>query len=198
MEAAMYAIIETGGKQYRVSPGQSIEVENLSAEVGQTVEISSVLLLANDGDVLVGTPTVEGAAVRATVVDQGRGRKVTVFKFRGGNRYQRKIGHRQAHTRLLIQDILTRGAGEKRGKPSPAVVEKKTQAKKKAKAAPAMSIEELDLPSRVMSALQDAGLGGVQDLVQAGDEELLSIRGFGPKALEQVRAALKERGFSHK
>lgn len=194
----MYAIIETGGKQYRVSPGQSIEVENLSAEVGQTVEIGSVLLLANDGDVVVGTPTVEGAAVRATVVDQGRGRKVTVFKFRGGNRYQRKMGHRQAHTRLLIQDILTRGAGKKRGKPSPAVVEKKAQAKKKAKAAPAMSIEELDLPSRVMSALQGAGLGSVQDLVQAGDEELLAIRGFGPKALEQVRAALKEKGFSQK
>ena len=91
----MYAIIETGGKQYRVSPGESVEVESLSGEIGDSLEIESVLLLANDGDVLVGKPTVAGAAVRATVVEQGRGGKVTVFKFRGGNRYQRKQGHRQ-------------------------------------------------------------------------------------------------------
>ncbi len=200
----MYAIIETGGKQYRVSPGQSIEVENLSAEVGQTLEIGSVLLLANDGDVVVGTPTVEGAAVTATVVDQGRGRKVTVFKFRGGNRYQRKLGHRQTYTRLLIEDILTGGAGKKRAKPSPTVAEEKAkpvekvQPVEKVSAAPRVSIEQLDLPSRVMSALQGAGLSSVQDLVQASDEELLAVRGFGPKALEQVRAALKEKGFSQK
>jgi large subunit ribosomal protein L21 len=202
MEAGMYAIIETGGKQYRVSPGQSIEVENLSAEVGQTVEIGSVLLLANDGNVVVGTPTVEGATVTATVVDQGRGRKVTVFRFRGGNRYQRKLGHRQSHTRLLIQDIMTGKAGKKGGKPSAAVAGEKEKAKpkpkKKAKAAPAMSIEELDLPSRVMNTLEGAGLDSVQDLVQASDEELLAVRGLGPKALEQVRAALKEKGFSQK
>jgi large subunit ribosomal protein L21 len=198
MEARMYAIIETGGKQYRVSPGQSIEVESLSAEVGQTLEIDTVLLLANDGDVVVGTPMVEGAAVRATVVDQGRGRKVTVFKFRGGNRYKRKLGHRQAYTRLVIEDILTGGAGKKRKKPSPAVAEEKAQPKKKAAPAPVVNLEDLGLPSRVMSALEGAGLSGVQDLAQASDEELLAIRGFGPKALEQVRAALEEKGFAKK
>lgn len=194
----MYAIIETGGKQYRVSPGQSIEVENLSAEVGQTLEIGSVLLLANDGDVVVGTPTVEGAAVRATVVDQGRGRKVTVFKFRSGNRYQRKLGHRQAYTRLLIQDILTGRAEEERREPSPAVAEEKAVPVEEVAAALEVSIEELDLASRVMSALKGAGLGSVQDLLQADDEELLAIRGFGPKALEQLHAALKEKGFIQK
>lgn len=195
----MYAIIETGGKQYRVSPGQSIEVENLSAEIGQTLEIGSVLLLANDGDVVVGTPTVEGAAVRATVVDQGRGRKVTVFKFRSGNRYQRKLGHRQAYTRLLIQDILTgRAAEEERREPSPAVAEEEAVPAEEVAAALEVSIEELELPSRVMSALKGAGLGSVQDLLQAGDEELLAIRGFGPKALEQLHAALKEKGFIQK
>jgi large subunit ribosomal protein L21 len=195
MEASMYAIIETGGKQYRVSPGQSIEVENLSAEIGQTLEINSVLLLANDGEVVVGTPTVEGAAVRATVVDHGRGRRVTVFKFRGGNRYQRKLGHRQSHTRLLIQDILTGGAEKERREPAPAVAEEKVQPVKEVGAAPAASIEELGLPSRVLSALEGAGLSSVQDLVKAGDEELLAVRGLGPKALEQLRAALKEKGF---
>jgi large subunit ribosomal protein L21 len=198
MEARMYAIIEAGGKQYRVSPGNSIEVEKLSAEIGQTLEMGRVLLLANDGDVVVGTPTVEGAAVRATVVEQGRGRKVTVFKFRGGNRYQRKLGHRQGYTRLLIQDILTDRAGEARREPSPAVAEEKAAPVEEVAAALQVSIEELELPSRVMSALEGAGLGSVKDLMQAGDEELLAIRGFGPKALEQVRAALKEKGFIQK
>jgi large subunit ribosomal protein L21 len=196
MEASMYAIIETGGKQYRVSPGQSIEVENLPAEIGQTLEIGSVLLLASNGDVVVGKPTVPGASVRATVVDQGRGRKVTVFKFRGGNRYQRKLGHRQAYTRLLIEDILTGAAKKKRPKPSPAAAKKKAAPVKKAAAAVEASIEELGLPSRVASALQTAGLSSVQDLVQADDEALLGIRGLGPKSLEQLRAALREKGFS--
>lgn len=194
----MYAVIEAGGKQYRVSPGESIEVENLSAEIGETLEIGSVLLLAGDGDVVVGTPTVERAAVRATVVEQGRGRKVTVFKFRGGNRYQRKLGHRQAHTRLLIQDILRDRTEEERRAPSPAVVEEKAVPVEEAVEALEVSIEELELPSRVMSTLEGAGLGSVQDLVRADDEELLAIRGFGPKALEQVRAALKEKGLTQK
>jgi large subunit ribosomal protein L21 len=193
MEGNMYAIIETGGKQYRVSPGQSVEVESLPGEIGDSLEIESVLLLANDGDVVVGKPTVPGAAVRATVTGQGRGGKVTVFKFRGGNRYQRKQGHRQDYTRLLIEDIVTSGAKKKR---RPA--EKKEPAppaKEEVPAAADVGIGQLDLPSRVVSALEDAGFGGVQDVLKAEDEELLGVRGIGPKSVEQVRAALREKGF---
>jgi large subunit ribosomal protein L21 len=190
----MYAIIETGGKQYRVSPGQSVEVESLPGEIGDTLEIDSVLLLANDGDVVVGKPTVPGAAVRATVVGQGRGGKVTVFKFRGGNRYQRRQGHRQGSTRLLIEDIVTSGAKKKRREPRAA--EKKPAAPAKEVAVvTGVSIEELGLPTRVASALEGAGFGGVQDLLKAEDEELLGIRGIGPKSVEQLRAALREKGF---
>jgi large subunit ribosomal protein L21 len=221
----MYAIIETGGKQYRVSPGQSIEVASLPGEVGETVDVQNVLLLADDGKVVVGKPTVPGAIVRATVVDQGRGRRITVLKFRRGNRYQRKLGHRQGYTRLLIEDILTDGTKKDRAKkPKAAPKEKAAPAKKAAvrKAAPAkkaaapakkaaaekaaapakkaaatlkVSVEELGLPARVLSALKDAGLGSAQDLHKADDEKLLGIRGIGPKSVEQVRAALKEKGF---
>jgi large subunit ribosomal protein L21 len=193
MEDHMYAIIETGGKQYRVSPGESVEVESLPGEIGDSLEIESVLLLANDGDVVVGKPTVPGAAVKATVTGQGRGGKVTVFKFRGGNRYQRKQGHRQDYTRLLIEDIVTSGAKKKR---RPA--EKKEPAppaKEEVPVSADVGIGQLDLPSRVVSALEDAGFGGVQDVLKAEDEELLGVRGIGPKSVEQVRAALREKGF---
>jgi large subunit ribosomal protein L21 len=206
MEGDMYAIIRTGGKQYRVSPGQRIEVESLSATIGETVEIGDVLLLASEGEVLVGQPTVPGVRVRATVVEEGRGRRVTVFKFRSGNRYQRKLGHRQSYTTLLIEDIL-RGASKKRKpapakatgekKPAPAKVaeEKKPSPAKKTAGAPAVSIEELGLPSRVAGALKGAGLETVEDLLERDEEELLAIRGFGAKSLEQVRTTLKDKGF---
>lgn len=201
----MYAIIQTGGKQYRVSPGQRIEVESLSATVGETVEIGDVLLLASEGEVLVGQPTVPGVSVRATVVEEGRGQRVTVFKFRGGNRYQRKLGHRQNYTTLLIEDILRGVSKKKRPAPAKAVEEKPVPAKaaeekkpapaKKAAGAPAATIEELGLPSRIVGALKAAGLETVEDLLGRDEEELLDIRGFGAKSLEQVRATLKEKGF---
>lgn len=191
----MYAIIETGGKQYRVSPGQSIDVASLTGEVGETLDVRNVLLLANDGDVVVGKPTVPGATVRATVVGQGRGRRITVLKFRGGNRYQRKLGHRQGYTRLLIEDILTGGTEKDRPKKPKVAAKKPAVPAKKVAAAPKVSVEELGLPNRLASALKDAGLGGAQDLLKADDEKLLGIRGVGPKSVEQVRAALREKGF---
>ena len=104
-----YAIIETGGKQYRVQPGQTITVEKLPGDVGSTVEIDRVLLLAQDGAATVGTPTVEGAKVVAEVAEQGRGDKVIVFKYKRKVRYQVKQGHRQSLTKLSIKEIV--GAG---------------------------------------------------------------------------------------
>jgi large subunit ribosomal protein L21 len=195
MEGNMYAIIRTGGKQYRVSPGQRIEVESLSASVGETVEMGDVLLLAGDGEVLVGQPTVPGVRVLATVVEEGRGRRVTVFKFRGGNRYQRKLGHRQSYTTLLIEDILRGVSKKKRPAPAKAAEEKKPAPAKKTAGASAVAIEELGLPSRVAGALKVAGLETAEDLLERDEEELLAIRGFGAKSLEQVRTTLKDKGF---
>ncbi|MBN1139051.1 MAG: 50S ribosomal protein L21 [Anaerolineae bacterium] len=102
----MYAIVQTGGKQYRVSPGDSIEVEKLPQEVGEQVELNQVLMVADGAKVRVGQPVVEGAKVRATVTRQAEGRKVIVFKYHNKNRYRRRIGHRQHHTRLKIDEII--------------------------------------------------------------------------------------------
>jgi large subunit ribosomal protein L21 len=101
----MYAVIETGGKQYRVAPGGVIAVERLPGSVGDAVELSQVLLVGEGEKVKIGAPVVAGAKVRATIVAQGRGPKVTVFKFRRRRKYRRKTGHRQALTRLRVEEI---------------------------------------------------------------------------------------------
>jgi large subunit ribosomal protein L21 len=111
----MYAILETGGKQYRVKPGDTIHVERLSAEPGETLELGSVLLLAGDDEpARVGTPSVPGAVVQAEVVEHGRGEKIIVFRYKSKVRYRRKTGHRQALTRLRITDILVDGQSARR------------------------------------------------------------------------------------
>jgi len=100
------AIIETGGKQYRVTPGQTIDVERLDAADGSTVELDKVLLIAEGDKVKVGTPTVDGAKVIATSQGEGRTRKVIVFKYKPKVRYRKKTGHRQFYTRLVIDRIV--------------------------------------------------------------------------------------------
>lgn len=100
-----YAIIETGGKQYRVSVGDRISVERLAADESEEITIDRVLLLGGDGDVKIGTPIVEGATVTAKIDDHFRGEKLHVFKYKPKKRYRRKIGHRQALTHLTILAI---------------------------------------------------------------------------------------------
>jgi large subunit ribosomal protein L21 len=101
----LYAIIRTGGHQYRVVPGDIIEVERLEAETGSQVELGEVLMVSNDAGVQVGAPLVEGAKVIATVLRQGRGKKLIVFKYKAKKRYRRKTGHRQSLTMLSIKEI---------------------------------------------------------------------------------------------
>ncbi len=100
-----YAVIETGGKQYRVSVGDHISVERLPAEAGGDITIDRVLLLGGDGGTRVGTPTVSGAAVTARVDEHFRGEKIVVFKYKAKKGYRRRIGHRQSLTRLTITNI---------------------------------------------------------------------------------------------
>jgi large subunit ribosomal protein L21 len=106
----MYAVIKTGGKQYRVAKDEIVEIEKLEAEVGDTVAFPEVLMLGGDGAIEVGKPLVAGATVAGEVVEQGRGDKVIIFKKRRRHNYRRKKGHRQFFTAVKITDILTGGA----------------------------------------------------------------------------------------
>ena len=104
----MYAIVESGGRQYRAEEGGSFSVEKLPYEVGEQIELDNVLLLANGEAVQVGQPYVEGAMVKATVVEQYRGKKIYVWKYRPKKRYRRRRGHRQYYTRLRIDEIVAK------------------------------------------------------------------------------------------
>lgn len=104
-EQTKYAVIETGGKQYRVSEGDRIIVERLAVEAGSDVTIDRVLLLGGDGSTRIGTPIVDGASVTATVTEHDRGKKIEVFKYKAKKRYRRHTGHRQEQTRLTITGI---------------------------------------------------------------------------------------------
>lgn len=102
----MYAVIKAGGHQYKASVGDELVVERLSNEVGEQVELSEVYLLADEDEVSVGQPTVEGAMVRATILDEFRGPKIHIFKYKPKERYRRRMGHRQTYMRLRIDEIV--------------------------------------------------------------------------------------------
>ena len=103
----MYAVVETGSKQYRVQVGQTLDVELLAAEVGSDVELDRVLMVGVEGaEMKIGTPTVAGARVIATVTDRHQGDKVIVFKMKAKKRYRRKNGHRQPLMRVQIKEII--------------------------------------------------------------------------------------------
>ena len=101
----MYAIVESGGKQYKAVPGTTVEVDRLQIEEGTQIDLDQVLLVADDEDIKVGTPTVKGASVKATVVEHFKGKKILVFKYIPSERSRRKRGHRQLYTRLHIDEI---------------------------------------------------------------------------------------------
>ena len=101
----MYAIIKTGGEQYRVQEGDNIFVEKLDADVDSNVVFDQVLAVVNDGDVKVGAPVVEGAKVTAKVLAQGKEKKILVFKYKAKSNYRRRQGHRQPFTKVSIEKI---------------------------------------------------------------------------------------------
>ncbi|RCW49712.1 MULTISPECIES: 50S ribosomal protein L21 [unclassified Halanaerobium] len=101
----MYAIIKTGGKQYRVKEDQIIKVEKLPVEEGEIVEFDKVLAFSDDDGFKAGTPFVDGASVKAKVIEQGKNKKIVVFKYKPKIRYRKKTGHRQPYTKVLIESI---------------------------------------------------------------------------------------------
>ena len=107
-----YAVVQSGGKQYRVAEGDTIRVESIDESDGGQVEIGDVRMISRDGEVVLGSPTVDGASVTAEVVGHGKGRKVVVFKYKPKVRYRRRTGHRQRYTDLKVTGISYAGSEE--------------------------------------------------------------------------------------
>ena len=101
----MYAVIKTGGKQYRVAAGEKLKIEQIPAEVGAEITLDQILMVGEGETVKIGAPLVSGASVKATVLSQGRHKKVTIFKMRRRKHYQKQQGHRQNYTEILIDGI---------------------------------------------------------------------------------------------
>jgi large subunit ribosomal protein L21 len=134
----MFAVIRTGGKQYRVAPNDIIEIEKIAGKPGDIIELSEVILLGGDGSPKTGSPTIAGALVAAEVLEQRRSDKITVFKKKRRANYRRKKGHRQELTALRITEILTDGKKPSKqvAKPEPKKVAKKPAEADAAKAKP--------------------------------------------------------------
>ena len=103
----MYAIVATGGKQYRVEPGQRLEIDKLAVEPGSQIDLGEVLMVSDGTNVTVGQPIVAGARVVAEVLGEVKGKKIIVFKYKNKVRYRRKTGHRQRYSRVVVRDIVT-------------------------------------------------------------------------------------------
>jgi large subunit ribosomal protein L21 len=140
-ETMKYAILDSGGKQYVAREGETIEVDRLPLEIGKPVEFNDVLLIADNGDVAIGTPTLKGATVKGRVLDHIKAAKIIVFKYVPKQRYRRKQGHRQRYTRVAIEGINVGVAPAKKSatKETPAAAPKTTASKKKAAAPKAKS-----------------------------------------------------------
>jgi len=120
----MYAVIKTGGKQYKVVAGERLKVEKIVGDVGATVVIDKVLLISDDANTTIGAPLIAGATVSATVLSHGRADKVMIFKFRRRKHYRKTQGHRQSFTEIQIGEIL--GAGASDAKAAPKATKTKT------------------------------------------------------------------------
>ncbi|HET9497652.1 MAG TPA: 50S ribosomal protein L21 [Candidatus Limnocylindria bacterium] len=138
----MYAVVDNGGKQYRVEAGETLVIDRLDAEAGASVTFDRVLLIGDEDGVTVGTPTVAGASVHGTVVAHGRGPKIIVFRFRPKAHYRRRTGHRSELTQVRIDEIATAsGRSKAASAEKTAPTEKKSAPRRKAAAKPAAKAE---------------------------------------------------------
>jgi len=191
----MYAIVKTGGKQYRVAPEDIIRVEKLNGEPGDVVVLEEVLMVSTDAGTEVGAPLVEGAAVSCEIVEQGRGRKIIIFKKKRRKHYRRKKGHRQHFTALKVLEILTGGkkpsarpAAKKAAKPAAKKTEKpKAEAPAAAANKNARGEDDLSLLSGVGPVLE-------KKLREAGITTFRQIAELTPEAAKELDEKLKLRG----
>lgn len=201
----MYAVVKTGGKQYRVSKDDILKVERLAGDAGDTITLEEVLMLGEGKDVTVGAPTVAGAAVAAEILEQSRAKKIIIFKKRRRQNYRRKAGHRQLQTVLKITDILTGGAKAKPAakKAAPKTEAKKTETKKSTPKAAAKKAEAKAEPKKApakKAAVDDlkllSGVGPVLEtkLNEAGVTSFAQIASWKAKDVEEFDEKLSFKG----
>jgi large subunit ribosomal protein L21 len=200
----MYAVIKTGGKQYRVSPGDKLKVETIDAEVGASFDFDTVLMISDGDKLTVGAPTIASAKVTAEVVAHGRGKKVEIIKFKRRKHHQKRTGHRQNFTQVEIQSINGKGAiaatAKKKAAPAKkakaadaddAKTAKKAPAAKKA--APAKAKAEpkktADKKPAAKKAAPKKAAAKKAPAKKASADDLTKIEGIGPKAAEAMVAA---------
>jgi large subunit ribosomal protein L21 len=163
----MYAVIKTGGKQYRVAAGDVLRVEKLNAEAGDVVKFDEVLMIGGEGDALVGDPAIDGAAVTANVIDERKDKKITVFKKRRRQNYRRKKGHRQWITVVNVAEILKPG-------------EKSSLETSAKKAAPAPKAEDKPAPEKKAPAKKAAPKAETPKAAPSSNDDLTKLTGVGP------------------
>ncbi len=192
----MYAVVKTGGKQYRVAKDDVIKVEKLAGEAGDIVTLDEILMLADGDKVTVGAPRVDGASVAAEILEQARAKKIIVFKKRRRQNYRRKRGHRQQLTVLRVTDILTKGAKPKAAKkaapkkaaPKAEAPKKETTKKSAPKAAPkADFVDDVSFISGVGPVLK-------KKLAEFGVSSLKDIAAMKKADVEKMDEALNLRG----
>lgn len=204
----MFAVIKTGGKQYKVAAEDLLEIEKLEGDAGDTVTFDDVLMVGKEGDVKVGAPFVDGAAVAAEIVEQGRGKKVIIFKKRRRQNSRRKNGHRQFFTTVKITDILLDGAkpaAKKKAAPKKeAPAEEPKAAEEKPKAAPKKETRADDAPAALFAAPEGepddlkkiSGVGPVLEkkLNALGITKFAQVAAFTPEDIARVDDALSFKG----
>lgn len=184
----MYAVIRTGGKQYRVSPDQELQIEKIDAAEGERIEFDDVLMIGRDGeDVQVGAPQVEGARVSAEVLEQGRGEKIVIFKKKRRKNYRRKNGHRQHLTTIRVLEVL--GAGDKaKKKPGEGVgsgAAKGAKAKSESGKSGAKSAKAESGKGKTSAKAKATGFEKL-DAPQGEADDLKKLPGVGPKLAEKL------------
>jgi len=193
----MYAVIKTGGKQYRVSPGDVLRVETIAAEEGAIWSFDTVLMVSDGDDLTVGSPAIEGAVVEAQIRSHGRAKKIEIIKFRRRKHHQKRTGHRQNFTQVQIQNINGEGAPERVATPktaevlaalaagtAAAAVTAKAAPKKKAAAKPAAKKEapKAKATAEKKPAAKKAAPKKAATKKAKGGDDLTKIEGVGPKA----------------
>ncbi|MEO9457755.1 MAG: 50S ribosomal protein L21 [Lentilitoribacter sp.] len=172
----MFAVIKTGGKQYRVTADDVLKVERVAGEAGDIIEFTEVMMVGEGASATIGKPTVDGAMVTAEVVDQGRGRKIIAFKKRRRQNSRRTIGHRQHFTTVKIAEILTDGAK----------ASKKAAAKKPAAKAEAPKAAAEKAPAKAKAA--DAAPAALFTAPEGPADDLKKISGVGPVLEKKLNA----------